>query len=73
MCYSRHHFKVPVVFVLFCFKTGQRGCTRSDDRPGMDEGSADNIGMPRMHGPYCQGGFLHIPRMKGSHAACRGE
>lgn len=31
----------------------------------MDEGNADDIGMPRMHAPYCQVGFLHIHRMRG--------
>lgn len=52
---------------MFCFKTGQRG-TRSGPRPGMDEGNADNTGMPRVHAPDCQVGFLHTHRIKGSHA-----
>lgn len=48
--------KVLCVFVL---KLG-RGCTRNDPRPWMDEGSASDIGMPRMNAPYCQVGFLRI-------------
>lgn len=60
-------------FVFVFFKTGQRGCTRIDHGPGMDERNADDIGMPRMHAPYCQVGFLHIHRMKGSHAVERNE
>lgn len=34
----------------------------------MDEGNADNTGMPRVHAPDCQVGFLHTHRIKGSHA-----
>lgn len=38
-------------FVFVLFKTGQRGCTRIDHGPEMDEWNADDIGMPRMHAP----------------------
>lgn len=40
---------------------------------GMDKGSADNTGIPRMLAPFCQVGYLNMHSMKGSHAAERDD
>lgn len=50
---------------LGCFKRGQCGSARSDQGPGMDDGDAEYIGMPRTHVPYCQVWFLHIHKDEG--------
>lgn len=47
------------------FKRGQGNCARCDQGPGMDEGGADYIGMPRIHAPYCQVWFLNIHKDEG--------
>lgn len=69
-----HHSKVPGFLFFVFFKLGTEvvpevvmGLER------MGEGSVDNTGIPRMHAPYCQVGFLHMHSMKGSHAAERND
>lgn len=47
------------------FKGGQGNCARCDQGPGMDEGGADYIGMPRIHAPYCQMWFLNVHKDEG--------
>lgn len=74
VCYSGITQKFLGFCFLFFFKLGTEvvpevvmGLER------MGEGSVDNTGIPRMHAPYCQVGFLHMHSMKGSHAAERND
>lgn len=59
-------------FVFFFFKLGTEVVPEVVmGLEWMGEGSADNTGIPRMHAPYGQVGFLHMHSMKGSQAAER--